>query len=145
MNKKEVLSEIQVTLDVIGGKWKPLILHYLETQGTKHYSEILRYLEDAPKKTLTVQLKELEKDGIISRKVIPTVPVQTEYSVTEHGRTLFPLLDVMCAWGYINQENYIIKHATCPPTAKAREVKKKRLAKLQNLFDDDNLGDWKKE
>lgn len=142
MSKKEVLSEIQVTLDVIGGKWKPLILHYLETEGTKHYSEILRYLEDAPKKTLTLQLKELENDGIISRKVIPTVPVQTEYSVTEHGKTLFPLLDVMCAWGYINQENYEVRHATCPPTAKAREVKEKRLAKLQNWFDDDNLGDW---
>ena len=85
MPKKEVLSEIQVTLDVIGGKWKPLILHYLQENGTKHYSEILRYLEDAPKKTLTAQLRELEADKIIKRTVIPTVPVQIEYSITDYS------------------------------------------------------------
>ena len=53
MAKKEALTEIQITLNVIGGKWKPLILHYLEKTGTKRYSEILRYLDTAPKKTLT--------------------------------------------------------------------------------------------
>lgn len=102
MTKKAVLSEIQVTLDVIGGKWKPLILHYLQENGTKHYSEILRYLDSAPKKTLTAQLRELEADKIIKRTVIPTVPVQVEYSITDYGKTLFPILDVMCAWGYVN-------------------------------------------
>ena len=59
MAKKEALTEIQITLNTIGGKWKPLILHYLQNEGTKRYSEILRYLETAPKKTLTAQLREL--------------------------------------------------------------------------------------
>ena len=82
---KIVSSEIEVTLKVIGGKWKPLILHYLQYGGVKRYNEILRYLGTAPKKTLTAQLRELEEDGIIDRTVIPTLPVQVEYSITEHG------------------------------------------------------------
>ena len=86
---KIVSSEIEVTLKVIGGKWKPLILHYLQYGGVKRYNEILRYLGTAPKKTLTAQLRELEEDGIIDRTVIPTLPVQVEYSITEHGKTLF--------------------------------------------------------
>ncbi|MFR3753061.1 MAG: winged helix-turn-helix transcriptional regulator [Enterocloster sp.] len=93
---KIVSSEIEVTLKVIGGKWKPLILHYLQYGGVKRYNEILRYLGTAPKKTLTAQLRELEEDGIIDRTVIPTLPVQVEYSITEHGKTLFPILSLMC-------------------------------------------------
>lgn len=142
MSKKEALSEIQVTLDVIGGKWKPLILHYLETNGTKRYSAILRYLENAPKKTLTAQLRELEADGIIKRKVIPTVPVQVEYSVTNHGRSLFPILDVMCAWGYLNGQDYDIKHQTCEYNEQSRQRKEARLHELYQMFDEDHLGDW---
>lgn len=112
--KTIVTSEISITLKVIGGKWKPLILEYLRTEGTKRYSEILKYLESAPKKTLTAQLRELEDDGIIIRKVIPTVPPQVEYSLTEHGKTLNPVLDAMCEWGYENRGgNYILSHPTC--------------------------------
>ena len=117
MTKKAVLSEIQVTLDVIGGKWKPLILH------TKHYSEILRYLDSAPKKTLTAQLRGLEADKIIKRTVISTVPVQVKYSITDYGKTLFPILDIMCAWGYVNQTNYNVKHPTCPINEQTKQVK----------------------
>lgn len=129
-----MLSEIQVTLAVIGGKWKPLILHYLETNGPKRYSEILRYLETAPKKTLTSQLRELENCNIISRHVIPTVPVQVEYAITEHGHTLFPLLEVMCSWGYLNAQNYNIKHPTCSYDEETKKMKKERLNKLNDLF-----------
>lgn len=112
--KTVVTSEIGITLKVIGGKWKPLILEYLRMQGTKRYSEILRYLEHAPKKTLTAQLRELEEDGIIERNVISTVPRQVEYSLTRHGETLNPVLDAMCEWGYENRGgNYILSHPTC--------------------------------
>lgn len=112
--KVVVTSEIAITLKVIGGKWKPLILEYLRMEGTKRYSEILRYLENAPKKTLTAQLRELEDDGIIERNVIPTVPPQVEYSLTRRGETLNPVLDAMCEWGYQNQGgNYILSHPTC--------------------------------
>lgn len=109
-----VTSEIEITLRVIGGKWKPLILHLLQTEGKQRYNEILRYLENAPKKTLTAQLRELEADGIIERTVIPTVPVQVEYSITEHGKSLFPILDAMCEWGYENSNGrYVMTHPTC--------------------------------
>lgn len=76
--------------------------------------DLLRYLEHAPKKTLTAQLRELELDGVIARRVIPTVPVQVEYSVTEHGKTLFPILVAMCKWGEKNANGrYIMTHPTC--------------------------------
>lgn len=113
-DKKIVTSEIEVTLKVIGGKWKPLILHFLQYEGTKRYHEILRYLERAPKKTLTAQLRELEEDGIITRTVIPAAPVQVEYSMTKHGETLYPILDLMCEWGYRNAgDRYELTHPTC--------------------------------
>ena len=109
-----VTSEIEITLRVIGGKWKPLILHLLQQKGTQRYHEILRYLGTAPKKTLTAQLRELEADGIIERKVIPTVPVQVEYFITKHGATLFPILDAMCEWGDDNANGrYVMTHPTC--------------------------------
>ena len=138
MQKKEVLTELQVTLEVIGGKWKPLILHYLQKNGTKRYSEIFRFLDGAPKKTLTAQLRELEADKIIERTVIPTVPVQVEYSITEHGKTLFPLLDIMCAWGYINQAGYQITHPTCPFDKKEQLLKKEKLVSVSELFKENN-------
>ena len=120
--KRVVSSEIEVTLKVIGGKWKPLILHLLQYEGPKRYNEILRYLKDAPKKTLTAQLRELEEDGIIDRSVIPAVPVQVSYSISEHGRTLYPVLDAMCDWGYANMgDRYVLTHATYSGDEKKKE------------------------
>lgn len=142
MARKEALTEIQITLNVIGGKWKPLILHYLEKKGTRRYSEILHYLDTAPKKTLTSQLRELEADHIIKRIVIPTVPVQVKYSITNHGRSLFPILDVMCAWGYINEADYKIKHPTCEYNEQTRRIKEKRLYDLYHQFEADHINDW---
>lgn len=112
--KIKVTSEIAVTLKVIGGKWKPLILDYLQYHGTRRYSEILRYIGDAPKKTLTAQLRELEEDGIIRRNVIPANPPQVEYSFTPHGETLFPILNAMCLWGHENiGDRYEVVHSSC--------------------------------
>lgn len=100
--KIQVSCEMEVTLKIIGGKWKLLILHYLIEQGPKRYNEILRFLQNANKKTLTTQLRELEEDGIIFRKVYPTVPVQVEYSITDHGKTLETIIELMCDWGCQN-------------------------------------------
>ena len=112
--KIKVTCEMEITLKVIGGKWKPLILHYLQEEGPKRYSEILHFLEKAPKKTLTSQLRELEEDGVISRKVYPTTPVQVEYSVTAHGQTLYPILEMMCEWGSRNEDGrYEIANRQC--------------------------------
>lgn len=109
-----VTSEIEITLKVIGGRWKPLVLRYLRDEGEKRYSEILKYLGNAPKKTLTAQLRELEADGIVERRVTPTVPVQVSYTITEHGKTLYPILKAMCDWGNANVGGrYVMTHPTC--------------------------------
>ncbi len=115
MDKIKVTNELSYTLRVIGGKWKPLVLEYLRAEGTKRYMDIFRYLENAPKKTLTDQLRELEDDGILKREIIPTVPVQVEYSITKYGESLYPVLDAMCEWGdaHFDSQRYEMTHSTC--------------------------------
>ena len=85
---------------------------------------------------MTAQLRELEADKIITRNIIPTVPVQVEYSITDFGKTLFPILDVMCAWGYVNQANYDVKHPTCPLDDHTKQSKEEKLANLHKMFAD---------
>ena len=91
---------MDATLDVIGGKWKPLILYELN-EKTLRFGQLLDRLE--PKITqrmLTKQLRQLEEDGLITRKVYAQVPPKVEYSLTETGRSLMPILDQLCKWGY---------------------------------------------
>lgn len=102
MNKIKVSCEIEVTLKMIGGKYKPIILYYLIEHNTKRFNEILSFLNNVSQKTLTNQLRELETDGLISRKIYPQVPPKVEYSITEKGKTLFPILELMCEWGEKN-------------------------------------------
>ncbi len=89
---------VRATLDVIGGKWKPVILYHLMT-GPKRHGELRRLLPDATQKMLTQQLRELERDGIIGRKVYPEKPPRVEYAFTLRGRTLRPVIEALCAWG----------------------------------------------
>jgi DNA-binding HxlR family transcriptional regulator len=100
--KIKVSCEMEVTLKMIGGKCKPLILNYLIENGTKRYGELLIFLESLPKKTLTTQLREMETDGLVSRTDFKQMPRRVEYSVTELGRSLYPLLELMCEWGEKN-------------------------------------------
>lgn len=114
MNKTKVTCEIEITLLAMGGKWKPLILYYLIECGTKRFGEIMSYLHSASQKTLTKQLRELEKDGLISRKVYAEVPPKVEYSITEKGHSLLPILELMCEWGEKNTpEDYEIINPQC--------------------------------
>lgn len=94
---------VEATLGVIGGKWKPLILYYL-IQGTRRYNELRRMLPHVTPQMLTLQLRELEHDGIVHRKVYPEVPPKVEYSLTELGRSLEPILLAMLAWGEAYQQ-----------------------------------------
>ena len=89
---------IESTLKVIGGKWKTLILWYLE-DGTKRFNELKRELPLITQKMLTQQLRELEADGVVHRKVYAQVPPKVEYSLTEQGKSLKPVLATMCDWG----------------------------------------------
>lgn len=91
-------SKIKITLDVMGGKWKPLIL-FLLSSDTMRFSELSHQIDGITQKMLTQQLRDLESDGIVSRKVYPEVPPKVEYSLTKHGKTLVPLLLDMEKWG----------------------------------------------
>lgn len=91
-------AAVSTTLDIIGGKWKILILYHL-CAGTQRFNELRRLLPDITQRMLTLQLRELEDDGIVHREVYPQVPPKVEYSLTEFGTTLMPVIDVMHAWG----------------------------------------------
>jgi DNA-binding HxlR family transcriptional regulator len=89
---------VVATLEVIGGKWKPLILFQLRDRPMR-FSELRRLVPQATQKMLTQQLRDLERDGIIHRKVYAVVPPKVDYSLTDYGQTLKPLLALMCDWG----------------------------------------------
>ena len=89
---------VEATISLIGGKYKAVILWHL-MNNTLRYSELHRLIPKATDKMLAQQLRELEKDGLINRKVYPVVPPKTEYTLTDFGNTLFPILNTMCDWG----------------------------------------------
>lgn len=98
-------SPVNTTLNVIGGKWKPLILWFLYSK-TMRFNELGRELKGITQKMLTQQLRELEQDGLIKRKVYPVVPPKVEYSITSYGKTLYPVLESMASWGKTHTERF---------------------------------------
>ena len=89
---------VEACTEAIGGKWKGKILYILFT-GTKRFGELRRLVPDATQRMLTLQLRELEEDGIIQRKVFPVVPPKVEYSIAKRGESLKPIVDAMWQWG----------------------------------------------
>ena len=87
------------TLSIIGGKYKMIILYWLSENKIMRHNELKRSIGTIPFKTLSIMLKELEADGVIIRKEFPQVPPKVEYSLSELGLSLIPLLDIMCEWG----------------------------------------------
>jgi DNA-binding HxlR family transcriptional regulator len=98
MKKKEVKCPAEETLDLIEGRWKVLILWYL-FPGIKRFSELRRHLGGITQKILTQQLRQMERDGLIQRKVYAEVPPKVEYSLTPLGKSLRPVVSAMCKWG----------------------------------------------
>jgi DNA-binding HxlR family transcriptional regulator len=96
--KKKYNCPVEASIDVIGGKWKPLILWALKEE-TLRFCEIEDELPQITQKMLTKQLRELESDGMISRKVYAEVPPKVEYSLTASGKTIIPILELLCSWG----------------------------------------------
>jgi DNA-binding HxlR family transcriptional regulator len=89
---------VEATLAAIGGRWKVLILHEL-FNGTRRFGELHRILRGITQKMLTQQLREMEHDGLVHREVYTQVPPKVEYSLTDLGRTLRPVLEAMHLWG----------------------------------------------
>ena len=89
---------VEATLDVIGGKWKALILFWLRDRVCR-FGELRRKIPDISERMLTQQLRELEAHGIVRRHVYPVVPPKVEYSLTPYGRSLRPITELMCSWG----------------------------------------------
>ncbi|WP_063554148.1 winged helix-turn-helix transcriptional regulator [Clostridium ljungdahlii] len=93
----EYSCSMELTLDIIGGKWKPLIIWHLG-EKTLRFSELKRTLPNITQKMLTQQLRALEEDQLVNRFVYAEVPPKVEYSLTEKGKTLLPVLSTLCEW-----------------------------------------------
>ncbi|AMY05538.1 transcriptional regulator [Staphylococcus condimenti] len=96
---KEYNIGVEATIDVIGGKWKPVILCHLKDEGTMRTSELKRAIPNITQKMLTQQLRELEQDQIINRIVYQQVPPKVEYELSEYGSSLNTILTSLCGWG----------------------------------------------
>lgn len=88
-----------ITMDYIGGKWKMVILFHLKS-GTRRYNELRKTMPMVTERTLSLQLKQMEEDGIVKREVLnEKPPLKVEYSLTDFGKTLIPLLEMLADWG----------------------------------------------
>lgn len=96
--KCQCCCPVETALDLIGGKYKPLILWHL-ADGTLRFGQLQRLMPKATPKTLTNQLRELETAGLLTRIVYPEVPPKVEYALTPLGRSLYPILSSLCRWG----------------------------------------------
>ncbi len=94
-------SPVNITVGVMGGKWKPLILWFL-SHKTMRFNELHREITGVTQKMLTQQLRELEQEGLITRTVYPEVPPRVEYALSEYGKTLQPVLHSMAEWGELH-------------------------------------------
>ena len=109
--KKENLKEkymedtgFAYTMSLISGKYKMIILYILSELKIVRYNELKRIISKISHKTLSVTLKELEKDDLISRKEYPQIPPKVEYSLSKRGKSLIPILDAICIWGEKNRK-----------------------------------------
>ena len=120
--KKVYYCPVEITLDKIGGKWKPLILWHLRGQK-RRFGNLKKLIPTATEKMLTEKLRELEKDGLVCREVYPEVPPRVEYSLTPYGRELEGLMQMLCKWG----AQYAKKHQI-QITKPAAQIPSRRVA-----------------
>ncbi len=111
MAVRQAKCPAEITLRVIGGQWKTVILYHL-FQGTRRFTQLLRNVTGITQKMLTRQLREMERDGIVRRRVYAEVPPKVEYSLTSLGKSLRPVLETMCKWGDAYGDRGA-RHAAC--------------------------------
>lgn len=105
MNGRVFHCAMDITMGYIGGKWKAIVLWYLR-KDAKRFSELKRLIPGITEKMLSLQLKQLEKDGIIKRKIYAEVPPRVEYSLSEEGKSLKPVLEEIASWGRYMGKKY---------------------------------------
>lgn len=105
MKIDETNCPVKATMEIIGGKWKPIILYYLKEE-LQRFGELQRLIPHITKKMLTQQLRQLEQDEIIVRHVYHQVPPKVEYSLSKYGKTLKPVLESMAIWGTKHRLKY---------------------------------------
>jgi len=89
---------IETVIHLLGGKWKPLILWHL-LDSAKRFNELEKLIPEVTQKMLAQHLRELEADKLVTRTIYPSVPPKVEYSLSDYGKTMVPVLEVMCEWG----------------------------------------------
>ncbi|MFC5702679.1 winged helix-turn-helix transcriptional regulator [Cohnella faecalis] len=118
--------KVETALEILVGKWKPIILFHLFGNGTMRFSELQKAMPDITKKMLTSQLRELEYHDIVHRKIYLQIPPKVEYSITEYGKRMTPLLQSMNDWGIAHVEHlnelYGEDRSVEPFTDKAEEI-----------------------
>ncbi len=103
MNNEDFHCALDVTMRFIGGKWKAVVIWYLRKEK-KRFGELKSHIPDITDKMLSLQLKALEQDGIVSRKVYAQVPPKVEYQLTEEGASLIPIVEAIAQWGRTKAE-----------------------------------------
>lgn len=98
LKEKQYYCPVELTLDLIGGKWKGIIIWYLKDK-TLRYNELKKQITTISEKVLIRELKSLKSNGIVHRKAYPVVPPKVEYSLTPYGKTLIPIFDLISNWG----------------------------------------------
>lgn len=109
--------DVEATLSVVGGRWKPILLCHL-LGGRKRFGELRRLTPNATERMITLQLRELEADGVVSRHVFAEVPPRVEYEATDFGRSLEPILVLMQEWGAAFKVRRLAEEARGEPAAK---------------------------
>ncbi|MGD9607795.1 MAG: winged helix-turn-helix transcriptional regulator [Desulfovibrionaceae bacterium] len=117
---KEYSCSMELSLAVIGGKWKPLILWHLQGGGLLRFSALRRAMPVITQKMLTQQLRELEADGLITRTVHAEVPPRVEYGLTDLGRGIIPILESLCRFGREFEIRFGVEDADSPERALGR-------------------------
>ncbi|WLR46612.1 helix-turn-helix domain-containing protein [Halobacillus litoralis] len=105
-DNKLYYCNVELSLDIIGGKWKPLIIHHIGGAGVIRYGELKRKVPNINERVLSRQLRELEESKIIQRTVYDEVPPRVEYSLIEMGKTLVPILNELGLWGIEYNQKY---------------------------------------
>ena len=104
--EKNYNCHFELTLDIIGGKWKPIIMYYIGEKKVLRYGELKKCIPSINERMLTRQLRELEEDKLVNREVYREVPPRVEYSLTEVGQTVIPVLNSLRNWGLTYNDIY---------------------------------------